>query len=56
MEFLSANAVVILTALLAVSEVLALIPGVKSSSVLQLIVNGVKSLLALVKPKPPEVQ
>lgn len=41
---------IVLLALLAVSEVLALIPGVKSNGVFQLLVNIVKSLVG---PKAP---
>lgn len=44
-EFLVANKVVLLGFLLALSEVLALIPSVKSNSVFQLVVNFVKKLL-----------
>ena len=51
MEFIQQNLVVILGALLALSEALALIPGLKSNSILQAIVNGVKSLLGVLKPK-----
>ena len=43
MEFLTANSVVILAALLAVSEVIAQ-TSLKSNSVFQLIVNGLKKL------------
>jgi hypothetical protein len=38
------NLVVILGALFAVSEVLALIPSVKSNSIFQLIYNGIKKI------------
>jgi len=51
MEFLSANAVVILAALLALSELLGLIPAVKANSVFGLVTGGLKKLLELVKPK-----
>jgi hypothetical protein len=44
MEFIIQNQVVILAALLAVSEVLALVPAIKSNSVFQLAFNIVKSL------------
>ena len=43
--FLVANSVIILGALLAVSEALALIPALKSNSVLTLIVNLIKGLM-----------
>jgi len=43
MEFLTANSVVILAALLAISEVIAVTP-MKSNSVFQMIVNGLKKL------------
>ena len=43
MEFLTANSVVILAALLAVSEVVAQ-NSVKSNSIFQMIVNGLKKL------------
>lgn len=45
MNFWQADKVVILTAALAVSEALALIPALKSNSILQLFINGVKALL-----------
>ena len=35
----------ILGGLLAVSEALALIPGLKSNSILQLMINGIKKLM-----------
>lgn len=44
-EFIQANAEIILGALLALSELLALIPGVKSNSIFTLIVNAIKSLM-----------
>lgn len=43
MAFITDNYVAILVALLAVSEVLALIPGIKSNSVFTLIYNFLKS-------------
>ena len=43
--FLVANSVIILGAFLAVSEALALIPALKSNSVLTLIVNTIKGLI-----------
>lgn len=39
------NIVIILAACLAVSEALALIPAVKSNSIFQLIMNGLKTIL-----------
>lgn len=53
LEVIQNHAVVILAALLAVSEALALIPGLKSNSVFTLIVNGAKKVLGLIKPKDP---
>lgn len=50
LELIQHHAVVILAALLAVSEALALIPSVKSNSVFTLIVNGVKKIASLIKP------
>ena len=38
-------------ALLAVSEALALIPKLKSNSVFQLVINGIKSVLSIFKKK-----
>lgn len=52
MEFIQNNAVVILAALFALSELLGLVPSIKASSVFQLIVGGLKKLQELVsKPK-----
>lgn len=57
MEFLQAHgidlSVAILAALLAISEALAFIPGVKANSVFQAVVNGAKGLLGFLKPKSP---
>lgn len=39
------NVIIILGALLAVSEALALIPSVKSNSVFQAIINGLKAVV-----------
>jgi hypothetical protein len=47
MEFLNENKVVLLAFLFSLSEVLALIPSIKSNSVFQLVYNGMKKL----KPK-----
>ena len=44
MEFLTNNWELIVAALLAVSEVIAQIPSIKSNSVFQLIWNGLKYL------------
>lgn len=44
LDFLMANKVVLIGLLFAISEVLALIPGVKANSVFQAIFNGVKWL------------
>lgn len=43
--------VVVLGALLAVSECLALVPALKSNSILQLITNGLKTVVEALKPK-----
>jgi hypothetical protein len=45
MTFLTENYVAILVALLAVSEVLALIPGIKSNSIFTLIYNFLKNFV-----------
>lgn len=42
---------IILGALLALSEALALIPGVKSNSIFTLVVNIIKKGVELLKPK-----
>ncbi|MFZ5774043.1 MAG: hypothetical protein ACOY3Z_00965 [Thermodesulfobacteriota bacterium] len=44
LDILLDNTAVLLAALLAVSEVLALIPGVKANSIFQLLVNGLKAM------------
>jgi hypothetical protein len=44
-EFLLANKVVILSALLALSEVLALVPSFKSSGILDWVIRTIKKLL-----------
>ena len=46
------NIVIVLGALLAVSEALALIPALKANSVLQLVVNILKSIKGLILPAP----
>ena len=45
MEFIQTNLVAILILLLAISEFLALLPGFKSNSIFQLIVNIIKGFL-----------
>jgi Mg2+/citrate symporter len=44
LELIIANKLVIVTALLAVSEVLALVPGVKSNSIFQLVFSALKKV------------
>ncbi len=44
LDFLATNKAVILTALLAVSEVLALIPSIKANSIFEAVLNGLKSM------------
>ena len=44
MEFIVENQLIIIAALLAVSEVLAKVDGVKSNSIFELIVNSLKKL------------
>lgn len=50
MDFITENWLIILGALLAISEVLALIPRIKANSIFQVIVNVLLSL----KPKTNE--
>ena len=45
LDTIIANKAVLLAALLALSEVLALIPGIKANSIFQLVVNGLKSMV-----------
>lgn len=45
MEFIQAHYVQILMALLALSEVLALIPPIKANSIFQLVVNAIKAII-----------
>lgn len=45
MEFLQDNYMMIVMALLAISEVLALVPAVQANSVFQLVVNVLKSFV-----------
>lgn len=51
MAWLQANWAMIVTVLFGISEVLALIPGIKSNSVFQLVYNFLKGLQ--VKPADP---
>jgi hypothetical protein len=44
LEVIVANKVVVLGFLLALSEVLALIPSIKANSIFQIIVNGIKKV------------
>jgi hypothetical protein len=44
LEVIVANKVIILGFLLALSEVLALIPSIKANSVFQIVVNGIKKV------------
>lgn len=44
LDTIIANKAVLLAALLALSEVLALIPGIKANSIFQLVINGLKSM------------
>jgi hypothetical protein len=44
LEVIVANKVIVLGFLLALSEVLALIPSIKANSVFQIIVNGIKKV------------
>ncbi len=52
MEVIIQNKEAILVLLLALSEVLALVPSVKSNSVFQLVWNGLKKLKEVLAPKP----
>jgi hypothetical protein len=49
-SWLYENRVVILTALLAISEVLALVPSIKSNSIFQMIVNAIKYVIEKFSP------
>lgn len=44
LEVIVSNKVIILGFLLALSEVLALIPSIKANSIFQIIVNGIKKV------------
>lgn len=52
LDFFFANETTILAALLAISEVLARIPGIKANSIFELVTNALK-VLASGKPDPP---
>jgi len=55
LEFLkSGNIVIYITAALAISEALAFIPFIKSNSIVQAIVNGLKWIKDTFYSKPPE--
>ena len=45
MSFILENKVIILMALLSLSEVLALVPGIKANSIFQLVVEFIKALM-----------
>lgn len=49
MEFIKENWALIATVLLAVSELLAVVPAIKANSIAQLVLNAVKAIFA---PKP----
>lgn len=49
LEWLTANAAMVLGVLLGISEALALVPGIKSNSIFQLVYNFLKSV---VNPAP----
>lgn len=51
MEVILANKEVILVLLISISEVLALIPSVKSNSIFELVVAGLKKLKEVFSPK-----
>lgn len=51
MEVIIANKEVILVFLLALSEVLALVPGIKANSIFQLVVNTLEKVKEFIKPK-----
>lgn len=53
MAWLIANWAIIASVLLGLSEVLALIPGIKSNSIFQLIVNGLKAIVGASNPPAP---
>jgi hypothetical protein len=53
MVWLYANWALIVSALFAVSELLALIPAVKSNSVFQLVYNALKGMKEKILPRPP---
>ena len=55
MEVILANKEIILVFLLALSEVLALIPSIKANSVFQLAVGGLKKLKEVFAPKKEQL-
>ncbi len=50
-----ANGAIVMGALLAMSEALALIPSVKANSIFQAVVNGLVWIKDKLSPKPPVV-
>ena len=54
-EFATTHGVLILGILLTISEGLALIPALKSNSILQLISNGLKKAIEFLKGKQPPI-
>jgi hypothetical protein len=54
LAWMQTNWPVIVSVLLGLSEVLALIPGIKANSVFQLIVNGLKAIAP--KSEPPALK
>ena len=53
MSFLSANWGVIASVLLGLSELLALIPGIKSNSIFELVFNWLQSSVNAINPPQP---
>lgn len=51
MSFITENWMAIVVALLAISEVLALIPSIQSNSIFQLIYNALKGIVKKDEPK-----
>ena len=52
MEVILANKEAILVFLLALSELLAIVPGVKANSIFQLVVAGLKKVKEVILPAP----
>lgn len=48
LEVIVANKVIIVSALLAISELLALVPGIQSNSIFQLVVGALKKIKSVV--------